>query len=338
MTKFPAVLLFLGPEEGQKNEEIDALRGRVAQATGGPPEEHKFYLTEVSIGDVVDRLRNGSLFSAFRFVRVYGAETLKKKDDLATLADYLAAPAGDAILVLVSEETRADARLEKLLPADSRKVFWELFENQKRGWVVSYVRKQGASFDADALDLFLELVESNTNELRAEADKLIVFVGRSGTITIDDVETFIFHSRDENVFTLYKRVVDDDFAAALEVLATMISSDDADPVPLISGLVYHVRRLLSLRALLDGRTPFDAACTRLGIRGKRIQADFRAGTDRFSRSELERQVYLLIEYDAAFREYGARLSRILLETLVYQLMFRSDGIHVGGSRLDSLIA
>ncbi|MFW5689617.1 MAG: DNA polymerase III subunit delta, partial [Spirochaetota bacterium] len=226
------------------------------------------------------------------------------------------------------------------VPPQARKVFWELFENQKRGWVVSHFRKRKVQITPEALDLFLDLVENNTQELRTEADKLCVYeqmrqrseqaATRDGqpVVGIDEVETFIYHSREENVFTLYKAVVEDDFAAALEIVEKLSSSGEGGPVQLVGGLVFQVKKLVALRSLLDGRFSMDEAFRRLNIRGKRIQADSRAAVSRFDLPELRRQLNVLIDYDAAFRELGSGMQRTLLDLLVYQLMFRSESISV----------
>ncbi|MFW5689710.1 MAG: DNA polymerase III subunit delta, partial [Spirochaetota bacterium] len=233
------------------------------------------------------------------------------------------------------------------VPPQARKVFWELFENQKRGWVVSHFRKCKVSIDDDALDLFLELVENNTQELRTEADKLCIYVSarapaagggdRQPHVSLDDVETFIYHSREENVFSLYKAVVDDDFEAALEIIEKLDSSGEGGPVQLVGGLTFQVKKLLSLRSLLDGGFSHDEAYKRLNIRGRRIQADYRRAADRYDVAELQRQLHVLIDYDAAFRELGAPLQRTLTDLLVYQLMFRTRSLRVAEELGDRLI-
>jgi len=331
MSNLPSTLLFLGPEEGQKAEAISELRERVKKRTGEPPEEHRIYLTEQSVGEAVDTLQNGALFSSHRFVFVHDAATIRKKDDVARIKSFVEHAPADATLFLLSEETRVDAKLEKVLPGGAKKIFWELFENQKRGWVTGYFRKRGLSIDSDALELFLELVENDTQELRAEADKLIIYAGEGGTIDQESVETNIYHSHEENVFTLYKRMVEDDFVAALTALEKMVSSGQAEPVAVVGGLLFQVRRLLSLRSLLDNGAGLDEAFRKLNIRGKRIQSDYREAAGRYSLRELERQVKLLVEYDATFREAGQPLSRLLLELLIYQLMFRTSALDVSSS-------
>ncbi len=334
MSRIPPVLVFLGPEEGLRSEELDALRARVKKESGSPADEHRIYLPEGSVADAVDLLENGSLFASHRLVILAGADQIRKKTDVEIIADYCASPPHDATLVLVSDAVRLDSRLEKAVPAQARKVFWELFDNQKRGWVVSHFRKRNVAITQEAVELFLELVENNTRELRTEADKLCVYVsarsaaGQKPEVGIDEVETFIYHSREESVFSLYKSIVEDDFQAVLEIVEKLDASGETNPIQIVGGLVFQVRKLLGLRTLLDGGFSPDEAFKRLAVRGKRIQADYRAATKRFDRGELERQLRVLIDYDVAFRELGGGLQRILLDLLVYQLMFRADDFSV----------
>jgi DNA polymerase III subunit delta len=334
MSKVPSVLLYLGPEDGLRGEELDTLRSHIRKETGADPEEHRIYLPDGTVADSIDLLRNGSLFSSHRLVILAGAELIRRKADVESIASYCESPPDAATLVLVSDAVRLDSKLEKAVPSQARKVFWELFDNQKRGWVVSHFRKRNVAITEEALELFLELVENNTQELRIEADKLCVYVGAlehatsRPTVDIDHVETFIYHSREENVFSLYKRVVEDDFAAALEIVEKLDSSGEGGAVQLAGGLVFQVRKLVGLRSLLDNGHSPDEAYARLGIRGKRIQADYRAAANRFDVHELQRQLRVLIEYDTAFRELGSGLERTLIDMLVYQLMFSSSTFRV----------
>jgi len=335
MSNVPAILLFLGPEDGLRADELDSLRARIQKESGAPADEHRVYLPDGSVGETIDLLQNGSLFASHRLAIVSGAEQIRRKDEIAAVAAYCDSPPEGATLVLVSDTVRLDAKLEKVVPSQARKVFWELFEDQKRRWVVSHFRKRNVEITAEAVELFLELVENNTQELRTEADKLCVYVGarqgepdRRSRVDIDDVETFIYHSREENVFSLYKSVVEDDFQAALEIVEKLDSSGDGGPVQLAGGLIFQVKRLVSLRALIDNGVSPDESFKRLNIRGKRIQSDYRAAVGRFDLAELQRQMNVLINYDVAFRELGSGMQRTLLDLLVYQLMFPTDSFTV----------
>ena len=340
MTDTPSVLLFLGPEEGLKSDEIGELRQRISKQRGESPDEHKFYLPDDSVSSIVDILRNGSLFSAHRLVIVVGVEQLRKKADLAPLVDYAGSPNPDSTLVLTSDSVRVDPKLEKLIPGANRKVFWELFENQKHSWVVGYFRKRLVTIAPEAIELFLEVVENNTQELRNEADKLCTYVGAGGSVGVDEIETFIYHSREESVFTLFRHIAAAAFESALTALDKLISSGDAGPVQIVGGLVFQLRRLLALRIFLDNDVPIETAFNRLNIRGKRIQAEYRAGAQKFQTAELETAIHLLTEYDALFRSRRPGIHKCLLDLMIYQLLFHSQRLvrPLGLAADDRLIA
>ncbi len=336
MNRIPHVRAYLGPEEGLRSDALAELRQVIASRSGMQPDEHRFYLPDDSIEDAMAILDNGSLFGDHRLVLVIGAEQIKKKADVQLVADYVSRASDGATLVLISTAPRLDTKLHKQLPGDSIKVFWELFENQKVGWVQGYFRKQGVSITPEALDLFLELVENNTQELRLEADKLTIYaksrIAAGATdeiaeppqpleIGVEHVESFVFHSREENVFSLHKKIVDGDLDGGLAVLAKMVGSGEGNPSQLIGGLAFQTRRLIGLRTLIEEGLSLDEAFSRARIRGKRIQSDYRAALDRFSLKELGRQMHVLVESEAATREHGSAIHTLFLELLVYRLLF-----------------
>ncbi|MFW6312949.1 MAG: DNA polymerase III subunit delta, partial [Spirochaetota bacterium] len=151
MSSIPSILLFLGPEDGLRAEELDSLRSRIKKSTGESADEHRVYLPDGSVAETIDLLQNGSLFSSHRLAIVGGAELIRKKDEVASIAAYCKSPPEGATLVLVSDAVRLDTKLEKAVPPNARKVFWELFENQKRGWVVSHFRKRNVDIGSDAV-------------------------------------------------------------------------------------------------------------------------------------------------------------------------------------------
>jgi DNA polymerase-3 subunit delta len=141
---------------------------------------------------------------------------------------------------------------------------------------------------------------------------------------VDEVESFVYHSRDENVFSLHRKLVDGDFDGALEVLSKIEGSGEANPAQLIGGLAFQTRRLIALRSLLDNGFSQEEAFKRLNIRGKRIQSDYRDAISRFGSSELRRQMVQLVQFEAAIREHGNAIQSLLLELLVYRLVFPGE--------------
>jgi len=88
------VYLFLGPEIGQKTDEILKIQKTFQTQAGVTPEIHKFYPYDTSISEVISLMKNGSLFSNYKFVTFMNIEELKK-DDIAELIEYIKSPGAE---------------------------------------------------------------------------------------------------------------------------------------------------------------------------------------------------------------------------------------------------
>jgi len=314
--------LLLGPETGEKERFISQLRARIEGAAGEAPEVSTFYTFETQPHAVVALLRNGSLFSAHRIVMYKGIDTLTKKDDVEPVASYLSKPSPDTTLLLIAETPGVDKRIEKALPADRKKIFWELFENQKRSWVTGYFKQAGLSISTDAVELLLEVVDNTTDGLRKECEKLSQFFGEGGTVDEQGIETYIYHSKEENVFTLFDHVAGADLPASLETLQSILLSGDSNAVGLLSGLVWQFRRLLQVHSLLAESYAITDACTKAGIRSKRTQKSYAEAVRNFTARDVEAIMTLLAQFDGELRAARSDQQRLLLELFLYYCIAR----------------
>ncbi len=237
------IYLLLGPENGQKIESLAGLRKRITAAAKEAPEEHRYYPFKAEYLDLVAILRNTSLFSRHRLVILNQAHELKNRADVDILRDYCSRPADDATFVMVSDLYQIDRRIADKVPKENRKVFWELFDNQKRAWISGFFQNAGYSIDTEAVELMLELVENDTQDLKRECERLALFLADGGRITVDQVEELIYHSKSESVFTLFDKMAQGDFAASLEILQSIKLAGDGDPAKVLGGLVWQLRRL-----------------------------------------------------------------------------------------------
>jgi DNA polymerase-3 subunit delta len=322
MSKMPGVYLLLGPEAGEKQDFIDSVRAAIQKRTGEKPEEAKFYQFETPVAELLAQIRNGSLFAAHRLVLLEGVEQVRTKSDVEALVAYCGKPAEDVTLLLLSEEPQVDKRLSAAIPSDRRKIFWEMFDNQKLGWVTSYMRRLGCAISAEAANLLLELVENNTQELRVECDRLALFFGKDHEIQFADIEHFIYHSKEENVFTLFAEIAAANFLNALEILQKIMLGSDGNPVGIMAGLTWQFRRLLGVQILLDDRYAVHDAFQRMNIRSKRTQKDYDAGRQNYKRDALERIVLLAGKYDALLRRTASSLHPLLMQMFLYSVVVR----------------
>jgi DNA polymerase-3 subunit delta len=326
----PPARLLLGPEEGEKSAFIEKIIEALTARLGEPPEKSRFTAGEAGMAEVVLRLRNMSLFARHRLVILSNTEELKGAEEIGALVEYLASPAPDANLLLLSsgfpgEIDRRIAGDQKkktpgAVPFEHQKVFWELFDNQKQGWVTNFFRQRKISIASDAVDYILDMVENNTRDMRVECERLALFFGADATLTLENVEHYIYHSKEENVFTLFDRICDRDLLASQEVLDKILLSREAEATQLVGGLLQQFRKLASYKRMLLANYTSTEAFPRLRIFSKKNQKTYAEGSRKFSAPQLQTIVQLLVEFDERFRSVKADLHDLLLRLMVYYVV------------------
>ncbi|MBN2050324.1 MAG: DNA polymerase III subunit delta [Spirochaetales bacterium] len=316
MTNTEPAYLLLGPELGKKEAFLTNLKETLKDRTGGSLEEFRFYPFESDAMEVLALVRNGSLFSSHTLVHILQADALSG-NDRNQFIEYLKHPSENATVIFSTEEIKINKTFEAAFPKAGRHVFWELFENEKKSWITGFFKQTGHTIDSEAVELILDVVENNTQEMKRECERIILAAGEKTTIEIEDIENFLFHSKEETVFSLFAKMMEGKFVSSLEALGKILDSGEGSPVQLIGGLLWQFRKLLDLRGLLDEHYSFQEACDRLGIRGKKNQANYQAGVSKYTRRELEKILMALADFDATLRQVRSEMEPTLLEMLVY---------------------
>jgi DNA polymerase-3 subunit delta len=310
--------LFLGPELGEKQDAIDELRQSLTPKGGSAPEESSFYAGETPAADMVADLRNGSLFSDTRLFFIKNAEVLKKKEELELLASYMESPQENTTLVLVSESTGLDKRLENTVPRTGKRIFWELFEERKAPWVASFFERAGCRIEEAAVEAILEMVENNTDALRRECSRLILFLGRERLITGEDVEKWLSHSREESAFTLFSRLAGGDLEKSIESLRTLLGAKEAPPA-ILAGLSWCFRKLNSYLSLAASGNTGDLEMKKIGLASSKVRRDYVRAARRYDPAAADRCLSLIAEYDVLLRAAGTAFETVLMDTLLYKI-------------------
>lgn len=316
MISISPVYLFTGPERGEKDRAISEIIDRYSVQSGSKPEIYKFYSFETSVSEIVSLLMNGGLFSEYKFVFLMNIDEIKK-NEIPLLEKYLKNPAENSTLFLLTDSYKYDPRIAFLVKKENTRIFWELFDNQKTSWIQNYFNRKQKKITPEAIEMILELVENKTNDLALVCDRLLIHLSNTSLITEDEVEAFVSHSKEENVFTLFNYMIKNDFSGSLEVLHTIRLSGDNNPVPLLSGLLWQYRNLLNLKLLLCEGISEQKAFTQLKIRGKRKQSYYINASKLHSTAEVERIISLIAFYDRESREIGKERWLMLMELFIY---------------------
>jgi DNA polymerase III subunit delta len=329
--KIESAYLLAGPEAGKRAAFVAELRAAIAQADGAPPEAHRAYATETGIGELLGILRNGSLFASRRLVEYRGAELIKGKEDLGSMAAYLASPAPEAVLLLVTDSFYVEKALEEAVGKDRKRSFFEMFENEKPRWIESKLRELGLGIDESGIEALLELVENESGALEAACSRLAVVFPPGATLAEGDVEAAIARNRQEDAFSLFERVTSGGLEEALETLEAVLADRRGDAVQIISAIIWGFRRLCKLHALVDAGEGLESACMKLQIRSKALQRQSAQAIRRYPRRACERIVLLASTFDAKARSTGSAYERTLLQLLLYGIMVKNGELELSNA-------
>jgi DNA polymerase-3 subunit delta len=323
--------LFLGPEFGEKQDAVNEIRRGIEKKYGASPEETSFYAGETPVTDMVSVLRNGSLFSDTRLCFIKNAETIKKKEDVELLAAYMESPSADTTLILISETTNLDKGLEKTVPREAKRIFWELFDNRKTAWISAFFQRQGCRINEAGIEAILEMVENNTDSLRRECSRLLLFLGKDTVLGAEDVEKWLSHTREESAFTLFSRIAGGDLSRSIEILRALLAAKET-PQAILAGLTWCYRKLRDYIRLLDSGQNDELEFKKIGLASSMARKDYAAAAKRYSAAAAAAGLALIADFDVLIRSAGSAPEAILMDLLVCKLILNPERPREAGRR------
>lgn len=312
--------LLLGPEQGEKDQFIRDIKAKLSAKVKEKPEEYVYYSFDLNLIDVIALLRTPSLFSPLKIVTIHDIDAVKSKAETDLIVEYLLHPAEDSCLFLLSSQIQADKRYEKHIPKGQSKIFWELFENQKQGWIKTFFRQQGKTIDGKAADLLLDLVTNNTMDLRRECERIVLFFKDSENIQEEDIAGFLYHSKEENVFSLFGKMAEKDVNGALEILEKILQSGEAAYIQIVSGLFWQYKKLATYKLLLQNQYKAEEIWDKLAIKTKKTQRLYETAAGNYNIGELENIIVLTAQCDSSLRSVRGELHKPLLSHYVFCCM------------------
>lgn len=330
-----SVYLFTGPEFGERNDQVASVKAALKKKYG-EIDEFLLYASDERIIDIVSQLRMESLFVPAKCIVLRQAETIKKKDDLELLSEWIKSveKASDtSVLILVSDEISVDPKLDKLIPKEHKKVFWEMFEDRKEEWLRNYFRKNGFSISPDACGTILDMIENNTEALRSECGRFFLCFPKDHVITSADVEQILAHNREETAFTLFDAMTENSlsptkrFENSLLILQKILmtkSSSSGGAVMLIAGLTSCFRKLcvwLQLHSV--GNYPDEIALKSNGFASKKARAQYSRASRVWSYGQVASIIALLSQTDMEIRSTGMSLQTTQLYLLLYEIIMKN---------------
>lgn len=324
------VYLFTGPENGEKSDAVANIKS-AAEKKNGSVDFYRYYISETRVTDIVSQLQNASLFSSALFVVVKNAELIKLKSDIDLLAGYIKnASDSPNVLILESDENNIEKKIESAVPSSHKKIFWEMFDNQKPQWVKKFFQKNGFSVTDDAVEQILDMIENNTESIRNECSRFFYCFEKGHTVTADDVDKILSHNREENAFTLFESLADETkspkerLETSLLILQKIRLSRDSGGVAIIAGLTYCFRQLRTYHSLYaGGKSPTDSQLRAVGLGSKKNVARYNKAARIWGPGATASVLSLLSYTDMSIREGGSLMEDTRLVMLIYSIVVKN---------------
>ena len=324
----PPVYLFTGPEFGERNDAIENLKNSVSKKFGSV-DNYLFYASETPVNEFMSVLQNESLFSEATFITVKNAETIKKKDEIEIILNWIKnVKSENAVLVLVSDEISVDSKIEKAVPSSNQKKFWEMFENQKLSWLKNFFSGNGYSIEEDAAALILEMIENNTEALKNECSRFFVCFQKEHRITPDDVESVLAHTREEDAYSLFNAMAAYPeeprvrLEKSLDILQKIRLSKDNASVGILARLTFCFRNLVLWQKLSAAGTADDFNLKINGFSSLAKKQLYGRAARIWSSGQAVAVLSLIAAADMSIRSGGSLLEDVLLQKLLYEIIMK----------------
>jgi DNA polymerase-3 subunit delta len=183
--------------------------------------------------------------------------------------------------------------------------------------VASFFRREGCPIDESGISTILEMVENNTDALRRECSRLILFLGKDRTITGKDAEDCLSHTREESAFTLFACLARGKLSRSLEIMRALLGANESS-MRILAALVWCFRKFRDYLALAASGNSSDWELKKIGLGSLKVRSDYIEAAKRWPGAG--GPLALLGEYEYLLRSSGAALEELLLDKLIYSLV------------------
>ena len=257
------VVVLYGPDEGMVRERARLLAGKVVEDIQDP-----FRVASLSAMDLkadparlADEAAAISLTGGKRLVRLRGAGDDCEK----ALQAVLDGPAADALIVVEAGELPPRSKLRRLAESHDRAAALPCYADDDDAvsqLVEHAVRSAGARIEPDALAFAADRLGSDRMTTRMESEKLALYAGEGGTITLEDAVACVGDSAALSLDDIAFAVGAGDLAG-LSTALDRAAAEATAPISILRAVGRHFQRLDTVRTLVAAGAEARTAMTRL---------------------------------------------------------------------------
>jgi DNA polymerase-3 subunit delta len=272
------------------------------------------YGSETSAVEIINEVSTSPINSKKRLAVVFDVHKLSPfyKD---VLLSYLPKLPDFTCLILISPKLTSPTKFYSTLNKLATTVdFPRLYDNQIPTWVEAKVREYGKKMETKALQILHDYVGNNLSDLASEIEKLVMYVGKRGSINSSDVESVVGLSKTYNIFQLNDAIGEKDCEKGLEILKNLFLLGEK-PGTVIFRLAEHLERLIKAKNFVSQKGVSLASILKVH---PYYAQKYPSQAGNFSQEQLEKGLVLLYQTDVGLKS-SLMPDKILMELLVYNL-------------------
>ena len=328
--------LFAGPEAYQ----LALCRHALVEKFLTPEERENGFtrcdLDSSSLAEVLDDARSLSLFASRRVVWVGSAEAVLPKgrasasedsSDAAGLAEYVANPSPDTVLIFVASRYDFDGddrtkmeRVQKFYSCIPEMVEFRPYTVESaRRLAQDLAQDAGLQIGLTELGLLIESCAGDASRIANEIEKLRLYAGPTRKVTADDILRLVPNAQATTIFALVGAMGRGDRKRSLSYLDALLREGEYLPLALTFLDTQFRLALVAQEAGLRTAQQVQAHFTKQGIRIWRDRAEQVLQTvSAFSGDRLSRAIEKVSWADRALRDARPD-DRVIMEELVFSL-------------------
>ena len=256
----PAVqaVLVYGVDEGLARERVETLARHVVDDLADP-----FRVVSLTAKDLTDdgaRLADEAAAIAMtggrRVILIRGADSSLKN----LFAEFLAAPVGDALILLQGSDMPRKAALVKLFEGAANAAAMPCYGDEEKtlpALIRGHMENAGLKIDGDALAYLAANLGSDRMTTRRELEKLALYMANDsgGTVSLADAEASVGDSAARHVEDMTDAALGGDLRRLETGLARHLMAGDG-PIPVLRTLSRQLMRLhLAAGRVAQGESP-----------------------------------------------------------------------------------
>ena len=315
---FSPVYIFIGEDAYDHDEALKALEKALSVDSLN---REVFFGNESKAEEVIIAAQTIPFLGNKRLIIVKNTQKFRA-NDAEKLAEFIRSPVDSTCLVLLWPERAGKDTKKKAIFAAAETSgaiveFKRHYDNELPAWVQKKAAQHGKKIDLAASQLLVQESGSTLLELSNEIEKLVLFAGKNGEITIDDVEAVSGHTKTANLYRLAELLETKALAASLKVIEELLNEGE-EPIKILYRFHSVIRRLLLAKSLLEEEKagPMDV---RQALRLNNFyDKNFFLNLRKFSQKDLESYIGLVLKADLELKT-SARPPELILSELVFAL-------------------